>query len=59
MSSTEQEQRFNALRLDLKLWERKFSDTNGGRKPGRDDIKADAVICMQTRAPGFCTTDDL
>ncbi|KAL5374427.1 hypothetical protein DPSP01_011956 [Paraphaeosphaeria sporulosa] len=47
MSITEQEQRCNALRLDLKLWERRFSDTNGGRKPGRDDIKADAVISQK------------
>ncbi|KAL5449418.1 hypothetical protein PMIN07_009122 [Paraphaeosphaeria minitans] len=47
MSIPEQEQRCNALRLDLKLWERKFSDTNGGRKPGRDDIKADAVISQK------------
>lgn len=59
MSITEQEQRCNALRLDLKHWERNFSDKNGGRKAGREDIKADAVICMRMRAPGCSTADNL
>ncbi|KAL1595249.1 regulatory particle non-ATPase [Paraconiothyrium brasiliense] len=47
MSYSEQEQRCNVLRLDLKIWESKFSAKNGGRKAGRDDIKADAVISQK------------
>ncbi|KAJ4347192.1 regulatory particle non-ATPase [Didymosphaeria variabile] len=47
MSNTEQEQHCNVLRLDLKTWESKFSARNGGRKAGRDDIKADAVISQK------------
>ncbi|KAF2445483.1 hypothetical protein P171DRAFT_462968 [Karstenula rhodostoma CBS 690.94] len=47
MNITEQEERCNALRIDLKLWERKFSTKNEGRKPGRDDITADAVISQK------------
>jgi hypothetical protein len=58
MSNAEQEQRCNALRLELKIWESKFSAKNGGRKAGRDDIKADAVICMRTRAFGLLSTDN-
>lgn len=48
MNITESEQRCNVLRVDLKIWESKFSAKNGGRKAGREDIKADAVICMHT-----------
>jgi hypothetical protein len=59
MSNTEQEQRCNALRLELKTWESKFSAKHAGRKAGRDDIKADAVICMQTRAYDPLCTDNL
>jgi hypothetical protein len=45
MSNTELEQRCNALRVDLKVWEKKFAATHQGHKAGRDDIKADAAIC--------------
>ncbi|KAH7081681.1 DNA replication and checkpoint protein-domain-containing protein [Paraphoma chrysanthemicola] len=44
MSVTEIEQRCNALRNDLKLWEKTFAAQNGGRKAGRDDIKANEDI---------------
>ena len=49
MNNMEFEQRCNALRLDLKTWEKKFSAANDGRKAGREDIKADATICMHAR----------
>jgi len=29
----------SALRQELKVWEREFAASNGGRKAGRDDIK--------------------
>lgn len=32
------------LREELKRWEKTFAKANGGRKPGRDDIKNDATI---------------
>jgi len=32
------------LRLQLKAWEKSFAAANGGRKPGRDDIKQEPVI---------------
>ena len=46
MSITELEQRCNALRNDLKAWEKQFAAQHNGKKAGREDIKADAVICM-------------
>ena len=33
------------LRHELKTWEKSFAATNGGRKPGREDITNDATIC--------------
>ncbi|KAF2819784.1 hypothetical protein CC86DRAFT_449813 [Ophiobolus disseminans] len=44
MSITEIEDRCNVLRLDLKVWEKKFAAQNNGRKAGRDDIKANENI---------------
>jgi hypothetical protein len=32
------------LKHELKEWEKLFAADNGGRKPGRDDIKRDATI---------------
>lgn len=32
-------ERSNALRLELKAWEKDFAAANEGRKAGRDDIK--------------------
>jgi hypothetical protein len=46
MSITELEQRCNTLRNDLKAWEKQFTAQHNGKKAGREDIKADAVICM-------------
>lgn len=46
MSITELEQRCHALRNDLKAWEKQFAAQHNGKKAGREDIKADAVICM-------------
>ncbi|ODH36246.1 hypothetical protein ACO22_02813 [Paracoccidioides brasiliensis] len=40
---TEQDQA-SSLRVELKEWERAFSVANGGRKPGRDDIKLNPAI---------------
>ncbi|PGH16583.1 hypothetical protein AJ79_01689 [Helicocarpus griseus UAMH5409] len=34
----------STIRAELKEWERSFSAANGGRKPGRDDIKNDPTI---------------
>ena len=45
MSITELEQRCNTLRNDLKAWEKQFAAQHNGKKAGREDIKADAVIC--------------
>ena len=33
-----------ALRIELKQWEKHFTTSHNGRKPGRDDIKGDAQI---------------
>jgi hypothetical protein len=46
MSIHEIEQRCNVLRQDLKVWEKTFAAQNNGQKAGRDDIKANAEICM-------------
>ncbi|KAJ9649088.1 hypothetical protein H2199_001002 [Coniosporium tulheliwenetii] len=35
------------LRQELKVWEKQFSAANGGRKAGRDDIKANATIASK------------
>lgn len=48
MSNDDIEQRCTVLRQDLKVWEKKFAAQNHGRKAGRDDIKANAEICMHT-----------
>lgn len=45
MSITEYEQRCTVLRNDLKAWEKEFTAQHNGKKAGREDIKADAVIC--------------
>jgi 26S proteasome regulatory subunit N12 len=45
MSNTEYEQRCTVLRNDLKAWEKEFAAQHNGKKAGREDIKADAVIC--------------
>ncbi|KAL1609684.1 regulatory particle non-ATPase [Nothophoma quercina] len=47
MSITELEQRFNTLRNDLKAWEKQFAAQHNGKKAGREDIKADAVISQK------------
>jgi hypothetical protein len=36
------------LRAELKQWEKTFAAANGGRKAGRDDIKQDPVIGMDS-----------
>lgn len=47
MSVTEVERRCNELRQDLKTWEKQFTAQNGGRKAGREDIKANAEISQK------------
>lgn len=37
-------ERSNALRQELKVWEKSFSVSHGGRKAGRDDIKKNPDI---------------
>ena len=34
------------LKHELKEWEKLFAGSNGGRKPGRADIKRDAIVGM-------------
>ncbi|KAF3010831.1 regulatory particle non-ATPase [Curvularia kusanoi] len=47
MSITEYEQRCTALRNDLKAWEKQFAAQHNGKKAGREDIKADAIISQK------------
>ncbi|KAF9696582.1 hypothetical protein EKO04_005561 [Ascochyta lentis] len=47
MSITELEQRCTSLRNDLKAWEKQFAAQHNGKKAGREDIKADAVISQK------------
>ncbi|KAG9206498.1 regulatory particle non-ATPase [Epicoccum nigrum] len=47
MSNTEYEQRCTVLRNDLKAWEKEFAAQHNGKKAGREDIKADAVISQK------------
>ena len=37
-------ERLQALRVELKEWERAFTTNHEGQKAGHDDIKKDAVI---------------
>jgi DNA replication regulator SLD2 len=41
------EDRTQSLRIELKTWEKEFTATNGGKRPGREDIKNNAEIGMQ------------
>ncbi|OAX78533.1 hypothetical protein ACJ72_07160 [Emergomyces africanus] len=45
-----EEQSSSTLRAELKEWERSFSIANGGRKPGRDDIKNNPAISAKYKA---------
>lgn len=42
--STAEAAQLNTLRVELKQWEKSFSDANGGKKAGRQDIKQDPEI---------------
>lgn len=42
--STVEAAQLNTLRGELKQWEKSFSDANGGKKAGRQDIKQDPEI---------------
>lgn len=42
--STAEATQLNTLRAELKQWEKSFSEANGGRKAGRQDIKQDPDI---------------
>jgi 26S proteasome regulatory subunit N12 len=48
MDNMDLERRGTALRHELKAWEKTFALQNEGRKAARDDIKANASICMHT-----------
>lgn len=39
--------RSNALRLELKVWEKEFASSNNGQKASRDDIKKNPEIGME------------
>src|SRR4051812_23406583 len=41
---TQLQDRTNILRQELKQWEKEFAANNGGKKAGREDIKANANI---------------
>jgi hypothetical protein len=43
------EERIQALRLELKTWEKQFSAQNGGKRPSREDIKNNVEIGIQAR----------
>jgi DNA replication regulator SLD2 len=43
------EEQIQALRLELKTWEKQFSVQHGGKRPSREDIKNNAEIGMQAR----------
>lgn len=53
MSITELEQRCKTLRNDLKAWEKQFAAQHNGKKAGREDIKADTVICMHATGSSY------
>lgn len=38
------EERIQALRLELKTWEKQFSVQHGGKRPSREDIKNNVEI---------------
>lgn len=42
----------DALRLDLKAWEKEIAAGNGGKKPSREQIKANLSIGMPPRWVG-------
>ena len=44
MFDASSEQQLAVLREELKVWEKNFANTNGGRKAEREDIKADPTI---------------
>jgi hypothetical protein len=56
MDNSELERHSYALRQELKSWEKNFSIQHAGRKAGRDDIKADAAICMHATTAFYCTS---
>jgi hypothetical protein len=43
------EEQIQALRLELKTWEKQFSVQHGGKRPSREDIKNNVEIGMQAR----------
>lgn len=43
-SSVEVAAQATNVRAELKVWEKAFASSNGGRKAGRDDIKQNAEI---------------
>lgn len=51
----ELEHRFASLRKELKGWERLFGRANGGKRPTREDIKANPDIGMWVADDVFVT----
>jgi 26S proteasome regulatory subunit N12 len=54
MDKSDLETRCSALRLELKAWEKSFASQHDGRKAGREDIKANATICMRATPQFSC-----
>ncbi|CRG88161.1 DNA replication regulator sld2 [Talaromyces islandicus] len=50
--STAEAAQLNTLRAELKQWEKSFSDANGGKKAGRQDIKQDPEIAAKYKTYG-------
>ncbi|QKX62926.1 uncharacterized protein TRUGW13939_10094 [Talaromyces rugulosus] len=50
--STAEAAQLNTLRVELKQWEKSFSDANDGKKAGRHDIKQDPDIAAKYKTYG-------
>jgi DNA replication regulator SLD2 len=46
----------NALRVELKIWEKSFASAHDGRKASRDDIKKIPDIGIFLLSPSFKST---
>jgi DNA replication regulator SLD2 len=44
-------EKLNALRVELKIWERNFASANNGVKASRDDIKKNPDIGASSKFP--------
>lgn len=49
LCQTMAEERIQALRVELKTWEKQFSVQHGGKRPSREDIKNNVEIGIKAR----------